>query len=112
MPARTTAQEVAALAATVNAWREEDKRDRQEAKEQRESMAGDIDSIKADAAETRAHLAGLERDVKDAKSVTDQVKGWRAIATGIAIGFGVLGATFLFFKDHVASFIRHVISGA
>lgn len=112
MPARTTAQEVAALAATVNAWREEDKRDRQEAKEQRESMAGDIDSIKADAAETRAHLAGLERDVKDAKSVTDQVKGWRAIATGIVIGFGVLGAAFLFFKDHVASFIRHVISGA
>ncbi len=112
MPARTTAQELAALTASVTAWREEDKRERQEAREQRESMANDIDSIRADAAETRAHLAGLERDVEDAKTVTDQVKGWRAIATGIVIAFGLLGAGFLFFKDHVASFIRHVITGA
>lgn len=112
MTPRSTAQELAALTATVNAWRQEDQRDREEAKVARDSMAKDIEQIKTDATETRSKVAALEGQVADSKAITDQVKGWRAIVTGFLLACGMLGAIFLAFKEHVAAFVRHVISGA
>lgn len=112
MTARSTAQELAALTATVNAWRQEDQRDRDEAKVQRDAMAKDIEHIKAEAVKTRTKVDALDADLTDAKKVTDQVKGWRAIVTGFLLACGMLGAMFLVFKDHVASIVRHIISGA
>src|SRR6056297_4010901 len=93
----TTATELAALRATVEASMQAAERDRLEAKEQRESMAHDIAAIRSDASSIQNRVTNLEADMSNVKPVIAKVNGWQSMVMGAAVVLGLIGSAVTLF---------------
>lgn len=97
----TTAAELAALRATLEADMKARERERLEAKEQRDGMAKDIQAIRTNAVQIDNRVATIEKDMQAVKPVIQRVNSWQSMAMGAAIVFGLMGAAVTMFWEMV-----------
>ena len=100
-PRQNTAAEVAAMRATFQAFMEQEKTARQEAKEIRAKILADIAVIHDEATSIQHRVANLETDMKAVKPVIAKVNGWQSMVLGGAIVLSLLGGAVTLFWQAV-----------
>ena len=107
----TTANELAALRATLEAKMAADERDRLEAKEQREGMAKDIGEIMANASAIDNRVSNIEKDMKDVKPIIARVNSWQSMAVGAMVILGLMGTAVTMFWEMIKQKFTEFFAG-
>ena len=106
-----TANELAAMRATLEAKMKADERDRVEAKEQRDAMASDIHAIRANASAIDNRVSNIENDMNKVKPVIARVNSWQSMVMGGMIVFGLIGGMVTVFWEAVRIKIGDYFAG-
>ena len=107
----TTASELAALRATLEAKMAADERDRKEAKEQRENMAKDIGEIMSNASAIDNRVSNIEKDMQNVKPIVARVNSWQSMAMGAAIVLGLVGTAVTMFWEMIKQKFTEFFAG-
>jgi len=80
------------------------------ADDQRATMHRRLDDVVDDVGGLKTDLASVQKDVADAKVITDEVRAWkqRGIGALAIVGFGASGLTFIIqhYFDQIAAWVR------